>query len=1097
MKPQDGSNPGGAMPPNQVRALLEAEDAATERTFYRGAAEHGRIAEYDAAAKEKYDGARQASASGVDRRDFMKFAGTTLAVAGLTGCTRPPLETIVPYVDAPEDVIPGKPLFFATSMPQRGLAHPLVVESHMGRPTKVDGNDRLHGSSASNVYAQASILDLYDPDRSTNVRGPAGSWQGFLNVMANEANSWKESFVVIEGGNVKTYKGLRPFGKGVHILMAPTSSASVAKLVEEFLAAQKEAKLYVHDPLAAPDTSETFGGAFRARYHLDKASVVLDLAADCLNPALHPATMAAGWAAGRNFVDHKDELVAGGMNRLYAVETDLSLTGAAAEHRLALSPSGVAAFVEKLAGEFGVAVEGKAAAAPEGNTDGKVTEIDVSTGQGSGAKKDAGPYGDRFLRGLLADLRAAEGKAVLVAGEHLPAGTQATIHKINEAIGALGETVDFIESPFAQPESAGTIDDLGAALAAGEVDTLLVLGCNPVYDAPGSLEIGRHLKQKPPRLSIHLGRYRDETAELCEWHIPATHYLEEWGDARTHDGTLVPIQPLIAPLYPDAKSLIDMFHVLLGKPDSKAYDHVKATLGLEEAAWRKALHDGFVPDSAPAAASPTFTATAAEPASTSGMELQIVPDPTAQGGETSNNMWLQETPAPVSTLTWDAVAKMSPATAKTLKVAGPTGSDGYPKRVTTNDRVPVVKVKVGDAEVTAPVLVQPGHADGCVTLSTGYGRGAKALKTAAGIGYNAFSLMTEAARWQFGGAVIDATKDIYPLALTQDHFRIREGRALALGGTLKMVQADEGLIHYRSNQHVFPQDLTLYRKHNDTRTHQVYTNERLAGEGTQWGMCIDLGRCVACNACVTACQAENNTSTVGKTEVMNGREMHWIRVDRYYEGDPAKSDEVAVHTQPVACQHCEEAGCEVVCPVGATVHSNEGLNQMVYNRCVGTRYCSNNCPYKVRRFNFFQYADLETESLKLARNPNVSVRARGVMEKCTFCVQRINAARVAAKIDPAGPREIRDGEVVTACQAACPTKAIAFGNLCDEESEVVKYREGAAKHLNYQLLAEVNMRPRTNYIVRVKNPNPEIVDEPVHEYKEQAHHIHAKHGGGH
>jgi len=1066
-----------------------------------------------------------------------------------TACTKQPLETIVPYGNAPEDIVPGKPLFYATSFVQRGIAMPIVAESHMGRPTKIEGNEKA-GHRATNHFAQASLLNLYDPDRSRSIRGKTRDKKEFVErVLKTEIDSWKVGFQDSSG---TWFKGRNVGGAGVAVLMGPHSSPTLASVVDGMLAKNDKIKVYTHDSLGGSERAaacKAAAGGNMPVYHFDKAKVVLDLGADSLNPAFHGVANAAGWAQGRNFVDNFDALLDGDMNRLYAVETDFTVTGAAADHRLPATPSQINAFARQLAGELGVAVKKVAAAvkpavealeaAEDGEKNEGVTEIDASEGadkvkrredvggaNAAVAALEESDFAASFLTTLAADLKAAGSGALVVAGENLPASTQALALKLNEVLGGLGTTVTFAPSPFAEPTSgSGTLTELASALDAGEVRALFVLDCNPVYTAPAELEFADKLAKA--ETVYHLGPYVDETAQKADWHIPLAHFLESWGDARSADGTACLVQPLIQPLYDGCMSVLDFTLALSGKT-ATAHETLKRFWtkgqGLSENDWVTALHSGFVEGSAPepaAVSSIAFEDEGAPETSDEGIEINFAMDASVLDGSFANNVWLQEMPTPLSTLTWDNVITVSPNTADKYKLdidKGDVGreADEFQRRHTLRAKVELVKLTVNGQSVIGPVRIAPGHADGCATVTFGYGRDIDSMPNAKGLGYDANRIRGAGGNgFAASGASIEGTGDHYKIAMTQDHHRMKDGnpklgyRALAKHGTLNQLIAEEkehafghGLV--QGNQHVFPQDLTLYRRNNDKRKHQLYVNDRINKVGTQWGMCIDMTRCIGCMACVVACHAENNTTTVGKEQIMNGREMHWIRVDRYYDapdGKFADPTKVSIHTQPVTCMHCEEAGCEVVCPVGATVHSNDGLNQMVYNRCIGTRYCSNNCPYKVRRFNFLQWSDRETETRKMGRNPNVTIRVRGVMEKCTYCIQRINKARIEAKVDPENPyndtRSMAEGSVITACQQACPTKAIAFGNICDDDAEVSKYK--ATKALDYALLGEVNMRPRTTYLARIRNKSAEIepldaVEKHVEELKEIKSHSKGHHG---
>ncbi len=679
---------------------------------------------------------------------------------------------------------------------------------------------------------------------------------------------------------------------------------------------------------------------------------------------------------------------------------------------------------------------------------------------------------------------------------------------MNEALGNVGKTVIYTDPVEARPEDqTASLRDLLADIDAGRVQTLVILGGNPVYNTPADLKLDE-ARMKKIDLRVHLSLYRDETSELCHWNIPESYYLEAWSDARSFDGTVSIIQPLIAPLY-DSKSAHELLSVFTNQSDRKGYDIVRefwqremgaggkgseagtttgATANAQavnfankpiltapvtdaatdfETAWRKAVHDGFIPNTAvktregltvKAPPQGATTTPAAQPAS-SGFEIVFRTDPSIYDGRFANNGWLQELPKPVSKLTWDNVALLSPQTARQLGITkniGKYGGDIY---------VDTVKITYAGRALVAPVWITPGQPDNVVTVHLGYGR-RLAGRVGNGVGFDAYSIRTADSPWSGGGVTIARTGDQYALAATQLH-HLMENRDIVREQTLadylkepdKARKESEGQGEQRGESGY---DESLYPRYN--------YDQRDYDRNYKWGMAIDVSSCVGCNACVVACQSENNIPIVGKQQVQRSREMHWLRVDSYYKGEDENNPE-GLYFMPVPCMQCEQAPCEPVCPVHATVHSAEGLNDMVYNRCVGTRYCSNNCPYKVRRFNFLLFQDWETPTYKLMRNPEVSVRSRGVMEKCTYCVQRIQNGKIEAEKEG---RVLQDGEIVTACQAVCPTEAIVFGNINDPRSRVAKLKK---EERNYSLLADLNTQPRTTYLSAMKNPNPEITEK--------------------
>ena len=939
------------------------------------------------------------------RRQFLKIMGASMALAGLTGCTRQPEEKIVPFVRAPEDMIPGRPLYFATALTEGGYATGVLVESHMGRPTKIEGNPEHPASlGGTDAQGQADILNLYDPDRSRTLTylGDIRVWDDFVSALRSALDAQRAL-----GGS-----GLRILTETV---TSPTLAAQMDAILEEYPAA----KWHQWDP-AGPHSARAgamlaFGRPMDTRYDFTRANVVLTLDADFASTGPGRLRYIRDHAATRKLDGGRST-----MSRLYAVESVPGLIGSQADHRLRLKPSEVEEFARALLAALGGGTAGGAWAA--------------------------------WLAPMAADLQANPGASIVVPGEYQTPAVHALAHAINARLGNVGTTVFHGAPAEARPiDQMASIRDLASDMERGAVSLLVVLGGNPAFTAPSDLEFARKMDLVP--LRAHLGLYDDETAERCHWHVPQAHSLEAWGDARAYDGTVTIQQPLIAPLYPGCKSPHEMLAAFSARPSTHGHDVVRdywktsGALGADfERGWRRALHDGIVagtvspaaggaPAGAPAAG-PAPAAPAPAPA-TPGMEIVFRPDPTIGDGRFANNGWLQELPKPLTKLTWDNAAHMSPATARRLGVSL--------ERTARGIQTDVVELRYRGRTVQAPAWIMPGHPDDTVTVHFGYGR-RRTGRVGSGTGFDAYALRTSDAPWSGRGLEVAKTGARYTLACTQDHWSM-EHRDVVRAGTLDEYHATPD--YARKAVHEPPRELTMY------------PNYRY--EGHAWGLSIDLNACVACNACVVACQAENNIPVVGKQMVAMSREMHWLRIDRYYAG--GENDPETYH-QPMMCVHCENAPCEVVCPVAATVHSDEGLNDMVYNRCVGTRYCSNNCPYKVRRFNFFLFADFETTSLKLMRNPDVTVRSRGVMEKCTYCVQRINQAKMEATAEGRG---VRDGDIVTACQAACPAQAIVFGDINDKESRVAKLK---AEPRAYGVLSDLNTRPRTTYLAAVRNPNP-------------------------
>jgi MoCo/4Fe-4S cofactor protein with predicted Tat translocation signal len=954
------------------------------------------------------------------RREFLTLMGASLGLAGLTACTKQPPEKILPYVTQPEDVVLGRPLFYATAVAPDGYARGVLVESHEGRPTKIEGNpDHPQSLGATDVQGQAHILGLYDPDRSqtTKYYGQVRTWAAFRDDLS-----------------AALAKQEHRQGSGIRFLGGTTTSPTIAAQMQAILGRFPKARFHSYDAAGRDNTRAgsvlAFGEVVESQFHLDKADVILSLDADFVGEGPASLRLIREFARRRRPGAHGEAAAAGTMNRLYVVEATPTPTGASADHCLPLRSSEIEGLARAVAAGLGLPVEGKSAA----NAD--------------------------WVGPLVKDLQAHAGAAVVLVGESQPPAVHALGHAINEKLGAFGKTVTFTASPeVSRPDQAASLAELATDMAKRRVDLLVVVGGNPVYDAPADIAFAEAMDSVP--LRIHLGLYEDETAEHCHWHLPEAHALEAWSDARAADGTVSIVQPLIAPLY-GGTSVHALLAAFTARPDETAYDtvreHWKGELGEAEfeKRWRRALHDGVVagtalPEKPMTVRLGEWTGAPKEAAGT-GLEIVFRADPSVRDGRFANNGWLQELPKPLSKLTWENAAIVSPQLALRRGLSLWQDSLGH--------QTDVVSLEYQGRSLEAPVWIQPGQPEDSVTVYLGYGR-TRAGRVGTGAGFSAYALRTAAAPWFGSGLELKKTGKRATLACTQDHWSI-DDTANEVARERHLIRS-ASLAEYAKDPHIFQamgeepkREMSLYEP-----GHKY--------EGHAWGMSIDLGACVGCNACITACQSENNIPVVGKDQVARGREMHWIRVDRYYEG-PAESP--TTHHQPVLCMHCENAPCEEVCPVAATSHSDEGLNDMVYNRCVGTRYCSNNCPYKVRRFNFYLYQDWTTPSLKMMRNPDVTVRSRGVMEKCTYCVQRINRARIDARNEG---RPIRDREIRTACEAACPAEAIVFGDVNDPASEVSKLK---AEPRNYGLLTDLQTRPRTTYLAAVRNPNPEMPEGP-------------------
>ena len=972
----------------------------------------------------------------VERRSFLKLMGASLALAGMAGCTRQPPEQILPYVRQPENVVPGRPLFYATAMTVGGRATGLLVESHEGRPTKIEGNPSHPASlGATDVFAQAALLDLYDPDRMRTLThvGEIVPWSAFIGAMRTVSTAQQATK-----------------GSGLRILTETVSSPTLAAQIQEILSGLPAAAWHQWDPASemneAAGLRMVAGNDVSVHYNVDRAPVIVSLDSDLFGCGPGHLRYSRQFAVRRR--------PEGAGCRLYAAEAMPSTTGAKADHRLPLKPSQIELLARALAADLGVGGVNRGAALP--------------------ANAQA------WLTAVRNDLNAHRGSSIVVAGEGQPPVVHALAHTMNAALGNAGQTVVYTDSVEPQPvDQVRSIRELAEAMAAGQVDTLIIIGGNPVYTAPADLRFGEQMNRV--RMRVHLSLHANETSAISHWQIPEAHFLEGWSDTRAFDGTVSIVQPLIAPLY-GGRSAHEVLAALSDRPERSGYQIVRefwqqrmGALGATgalgaggatgatgartsvaqdlspadsdfEKFWRRAVHDGVMANTAlptrPIAPTGPIAAFSQAPSAASGIEIAFRPDPTILDGRFNNNGWLQELPKPLTHLTWDNAVFVSPATlARIGGTARPDFTGGERGQIHGS----VVEVRYRGRTIRGAMFPVPGHPDEVATLHLGYGR-TRTGSVGAERGFNAGALRTSDALGFGAGAQISLTGETFPLACVQYH-HLMEGRDL-----IRAVPR-EVLATLKKDQHELP---SLW---------PVLTDEQEKAGGYKWGMSIDLNACNGCNACVIACQAENNIPVIGKVEVMRGREMHWLRVDTYHQGEV---DNPKTFFQPVPCMHCETAPCEPVCPVAATVHSSEGLNDMVYNRCVGTRYCSNNCPYKVRRFNFLQYQDWETPSLAIGRNPDVTIRSRGVMEKCTYCVQRISAARIES--EKAG-RRIGDGEVQTACQSVCPAQAIVFGDMNDPNSQVSRLK---AEQRDYALLHELNTRPRTTYLAAITELNPEL-----------------------
>ena len=1014
-------------------------------------------------------------ADGVSRRNFVKIMASSFALAGvgLTGCRRP-VENIVPFTRMPQDYVHGNARYYATAMPTRTGAVPLVVKSHEGRPIKIEGNaEHPDSNGGTNAWTQASILNLYDVDRAKRfTRGG--------NVITREAALAQLAQVGQRAAGNQ--------GADVAFLSEPCHSPSRQR-VQEFIANKlPQAKWYSYDPVDCDihqkAASRATGRSVRPYFRFDQAAVIVSLDCDFVGNEEDSARFINGFAKGRKIEKPTDR-----MNRLYVVEPLMSLTGMNSDHRLRVPGSQVADMAAQLA------------------------QAILNNGQAS----------EKWIAECAKDLVANRGKVLVVAGHRQPLAVHILAYAINNALGSLGTTVLFHEAP---EQREGSIAELAQALNGGQVQTLVVTGGNPVYTAPANLNWAA--AQRKAREVIRLGFYEDETSKVCDLHVPETHYLESWGDARTTDGTYVPVQPLIAPLY-GGLSEIEVLAAIGGAPITKGFDIARDTFRTltgtdSENDWKQFLHDGFWKgtEAKPVAlqvdqniVSQALQAARPPAPSAQNLELVLFRDYSVDDGRYANNGWLQEMPDPVTKITWENVLLVSKKTANDLGFADAEFMYSTNELLKKDHPrgIPTARLTLGGKEITAPVWLQPGLADNVIGLALGYGR-TETGRIGKGAGVNAYTLRTSESPYFVAGAKVAKTGAYAEISCTQNHWNM-EGRPIIREANYEQYQAHPAFAKALDLE-APPAVASLY----PNPLEREKNNARIPH---QWGMSIDLNSCVSCQACVIACQSENNIPIVGKEQVFRQREMHWLRLDRYYAGDPVNPQ---VAYQPMLCQHCEAAPCENVCPVNATVHDEEGLNLMVYNRCVGTRYCSNNCPYKVRRFNFFDYHkrtfketdgpfyttpllkktdgeyDLkkwfkntdrhwrdeeEWELLKLVKNPDVTVRMRGVMEKCTFCLQRIEAGKIGQKVKAGASDDVAvpDGTIKTACQQACPADAIVFGNTKDPNSRVSKLK---ALDRNYQVLDFLYTRPRLTYLARVRNPNkamPDFSEYPatVEEYR--------------
>jgi MoCo/4Fe-4S cofactor protein with predicted Tat translocation signal len=1028
VKNQTESAPAAEKPLTLAQVRQELKGVKGKK-FWRSLDELADTPEFRAAVEKEFPSTAPEWIDPVSRRGFLKLMGASMALAGLAGCTKQPDERIYPYVKAPEDLVLGKPMYFATAHPFPTGAVPLLVKSSEFRPIKIDGNpEHAYIRGGSDPMSQGTLLAMYDPDRSQHVlyRGESREWGEFVEAFRDQMAASKD-------------------GTGVYFLSATITSPTLARQWKAVQAAYPKAKLAQYDPAIAGTWAEK---GINLQFDLSAVDVIVSLDADFISGAAYPGFH----KLVRDYADRRKH-PENGMNRVYAIESSTTTTGMKAEHRLVLRASEVPAFTAELAKAVGVA------------------GVNPPAWQWTGEQQ-------AFLAALVKDLKASPGKSAVLPGLYQDQSVYELAVAINAALGNIGKTA-FVSQETVNPIPSDQLGDLKALVAdlnAGKVDWLVMLDTNPIYNAPADLDFPSAFNKA--KTAVHLGSHVDETGQISPWHINSAHYLESWSDCRAYDGTVSIVQPMIAPLY-NGHTAHEIFQQLLNEPMLSAYAAVRETWlpvvqknetvpGDVEMAWRKVLHDGWIEGTAfdktaKANVQAAFHGTVPAPSPKDSLEIIFRPDPHVYDGRWSNVGWLQEVPRPITNLSWDNGALMPGALETKLGV----GEED------------IVEMTVGNGTVKAPVVDMFGHPQNSVTVYLGYGR-EFAGRVGSAQGFNAYLIRNTWAPFYATGS-IRRVPGKWGLAITKSHYQDHRGKRFGQQGDGdNSLEGDEalgprGIVRYATLEE-FKADPNFAHQGIDHDTPSANTslfpNWDYSKHATEnaWGMTIDMNSCVGCNACIVSCYAENNIAVVGKQQARIGRTMQWIRIDTYFEGDLAAP---RAHMQPMLCQQCEDAPCEIVCPVGATLHTPEGLNMMVYNRCVGTRFCSNNCPYKVRRFNFLLYSDYDTESLMLMRNPDVTVRSRGVMEKCSYCVQRIQEAKITADKEN---RPIRDGEIVTACQQACPADAIVFGNLNDKNSRATKQR---ANQRTYQVIADINTRPRTTYVAEVLNFNPELEETPA------------------
>ncbi len=967
--------------------------------------------------------------NGLSRRNFLSLIAASVALAGLEGCKKP-VQKIIPYVEAEIGTIPGIPKYYASTIPWKNNALGVVIENHDERPVKVEGNEN-HPSTLgkSNAFSQASTLEMYDPDRARGVKynGKKVDWSDYLKFAKN-INSTK--------------------GEGLAVLMQESSSPTINSIKEDFKKSFPRAKWAVYESVNNENLYDGIKKAFSKKlqpiYRLENAQVIVSIGSDFLGIDDNNIYNTRKFAQNRNIVDENST-----MNRLYVAENSITPTGASADHRLNVPQHNLEQLLAELAYEL------------------KQLGLSVS------AKKVKSPN-NLWIKAAAEDLMLNRGESIIIGGSQLSPELHHLIALINYQLKA---PIDYYPLNKSQVSSKLDFESLCNDMKNGNIDNLIILGANPVYDSPSDFNFGELLKNVPN--SVHLTNIEDETSKLCSWNIAMTHYFECWGDAMTFDGFASIVQPQIMPLF-DSKSLIQVLTPLVYSKELSSYDYVKNVWksaiikqGNFERKWEKVLHDGVY-------SNPLLLKQKIKPSSKPNTKFLNKPLNLDKGrfevvfnasssvydGRFANNGWLQEIPKPVTSLTWDNAALISIKVAKKLNI-----KNGQ-----------MIEITIGKQSIKIPAWITPGQNPKSISLELGYGRQFKG-RLGNGVGFNVYPLRASSTPNVALNAKIKVLNETYPLASTQDHHGLEDDKYAAPGfddlsnnevqSRIPDLVKQSTLDYYKDNPDWVQKKVEEHKpdKKKSWADHSMYNPDWDYSKGHQWGMSIDLTSCTSCNACSIACQSENNIPVVGKQQVMNGREMHWIRIDNYFAGDPENPE---VSTQSVACVHCELAPCETVCPVAATTHSSDGVNQMTYNRCLGTRYCANNCPYKVRKFNFYNYTRDLPEVVQMAMNPDVSIRFRGVMEKCTYCYQRVSAARISAENEN---REMKDGDFQVACQQSCPADAIKFGDINDPNSEVSKAKR---RNRDYALLAHLGTAPRTTYLAKIRNQNPKLNSNANH-----------------